>query len=41
MTATGVPENIALTVTGPPQWGGELELREPPGPEADLLVMDQ
>jgi len=41
MTATGVPENIALTVTGPPQWAGELELREPPGPEADLLVMDQ
>jgi isoquinoline 1-oxidoreductase len=41
MTATGVPENISLTVTGPPQWAGELELREPPGPEANLLSMDQ
>jgi isoquinoline 1-oxidoreductase len=41
MTIPAVPEDVALTVTGSPEWAGELELREPPGPEAELLVMDQ
>ena len=41
MTGADARKDAALVVTGPPQWAGELELREPPGPEADLLVMDQ
>ena len=41
MTIPAVPQDVALTVIGPPEWAGELELREPPGPEAVLLVMDQ
>jgi nicotinate dehydrogenase subunit B len=42
MTATrDLHQDAALVVIGPPQWAGELELREPPGPEATLLVMDR
>lgn len=42
MTAiSDLHEDAALIVTGSPQWAGELELREPPGPEATLLVMDR
>ena len=38
---TDLRQEAALVVTGPPQWGGELGLRQPPGPDATLLVMDQ
>ena len=42
MTATkDLHQDVALVVIGPPQWAGELELREPPGPEATLLVMNR
>jgi isoquinoline 1-oxidoreductase len=41
MTATDAHKDAALVITGPPEWAGELELREPPGPEAVLLTMDQ
>ena len=42
MTAiSDLHEDAALVVTGAPQWAGELELREPPGPEATLLMMDR
>ena len=34
-------QDVALVVTGSPQWAGELELREPPGAEATLLMMDR
>ena len=40
-TISELREDAALVVTGPPQWAGGLELREPPGPEATLLVMDR
>ena len=40
-TISDLHEDAALVVTGPPQWAGELELREPPGPEATLLMMDR
>ncbi|HEU0021188.1 MAG TPA: hypothetical protein VFR55_05870, partial [Dehalococcoidia bacterium] len=33
--------DTALVVTGPPQWAGDLTLREPPGPDATLLEMDR
>jgi len=33
-TISELHEDAALVVTGPPQWAGELELRETPGPEA-------
>ncbi len=39
-TNSDLRQDAALIVSGPPQWAGELELREPPGPEAILLVMD-
>jgi isoquinoline 1-oxidoreductase len=38
---TDIRQEAALAVTGPPQWGGEMGLRQPPGPDATLLVMDQ
>ena len=38
---TSLQQNTALVVTGPPQWAGELTLREPPGPDATLLEMDR
>ena len=42
MTTIGdLQEDAALVVTGSPQWAGELELRDPPGPEATLLMMDR
>ena len=40
-TTRNLHQDAALVVTGPPQWAGELELREPPGPEATLLMMDR
>ena len=40
-TISELHEDAALVVTGPPQWAGELELREAPGPEATLLMMDR
>ena len=40
-TISDLPEDAAIVVTGPPQWAGELELREAPGPEATLLTMDR
>ncbi len=40
-TISDLHEDAALVVTGSPQWAGELELREPPGPEATLLVIDR
>jgi nicotinate dehydrogenase subunit B len=40
-TTTDLRQEAALVVTGPPQWGGELGLRQPPGPDATLLVMDR
>jgi isoquinoline 1-oxidoreductase len=42
MTAiSDIREDAALVVIAPPQWAGELELREPPGPEATILMMDR
>ena len=40
-TISELHEDAALVVTGPPQWAGELELREAPGPEAALLMMNR
>jgi len=40
-TTTEHLQEAALIVKGPPQWAGELELRQPPGPDATLLVMDR
>ena len=40
-TARDLHQDAALVVIGSPQWAGELELREPPGPEATLLVLDR
>ena len=40
-TISELHEDAALVVTGPPQWAGELELRETPGPEAALLMMNR
>ena len=40
-TLSDLHEDAVLVVTGPPQWGGELELQYPPGPEASLLMMDR
>ena len=40
-TISELPEDAVLVVTGPPQWVGELELRETIGPEATLLMMDR
>ena len=40
-TTRDLQQDAALAVIGPPQWAGELELREPPGPDATLLVMDR
>ena len=42
-TTNDVQQDAALVVAGSPQWAeaGELGLREPPGPEATLLVMDR
>ena len=40
-TISDLHQDAVLVVTGPPQWAGELELREPPGPEATLLMMDR
>ena len=42
MTAiSDLSQDAALVITGPPQWAGELEQREPPGPEAVLLTLDR
>jgi len=41
MTTTEVHQDTALLVIGPPQWAGDLTLREPPGPEDNLLEMDR
>jgi len=40
-TISELHEDAVLVVTGPPQWAGELELRDGPGPEATLLMMDR
>jgi nicotinate dehydrogenase subunit B len=40
-TNADLHQETALVVSGPPQWGGELGLRQPPGPDATLLVMDR
>ena len=40
-TINDLHDDAALVITGPPQWAGELELREPLGPEATLLTMDR
>ena len=40
-TISDLHGDAALVVTGSPQWAGELELREPPGPEATLLMVDR
>ena len=40
-TINDIHEDAVLVVTGPPQWAGELELRDPPGPDATLLTMDR
>lgn len=40
-TINDLEQDSALIITGPPQWAGELELREPVGPDATLLVMDR
>lgn len=40
-TISDLERDSALIISGPPQWAGGLELREPPGPEAALLVMDR
>ena len=42
MTAiSDIREDAVLVVIAPPQWAGELELREPPGPDATILMMDR
>ncbi len=38
--ASDIRQGAALVVIAPPQWAGELELREPPGPDATILMMD-
>ena len=40
-TISDLHGDAALVVTGSPQWAGELELREPPGPEVTLLMVDR
>ena len=40
-TISDLHGDAALVVAGPPQWFGELEHRETPGPEATLLMMDR
>ena len=38
--ASDIRQSAALVVIAPPQWAGELELREPAGPDATILMMD-
>lgn len=40
-TTADLRQETALVVTGPPQWDGGAGLRQPPGPDATLLVMDR
>ena len=40
-TISEIRADAVLVVTGSPQWTGELQVNETPGPEATLLMMDR